>query len=252
MAMPVRKHQWYGCNPDHLDARDLIFKPKIVRLPLTGDLRKHCPPIMNQGPLGSCTAHGISGPARYLLLAKNKPDIMLARLQLYFDERKSEGSIDSDAGAEIRDGIKCLAKIGIAHETLWPYKVANFKKQPPATVYRDAAKFKALTYERVAVDANYIRMAIAQGFPVIIGIAVYDGFETDYAARTGIIPMPAGAPIGGHCMYVVGYGQKKGYFTVRNSWGADWGDKGDCYIPYGYLGSTQYGSDYWIIKSLTV
>jgi C1A family cysteine protease len=55
--------------------------------------------------------------------------------------------------------------------------------------------------------------------------------------------------VGGHCMYVVGYGQKPGYFTVRNSWADDWGDKGDCYFPEAYLGSPLLGSDYWIITA---
>jgi C1A family cysteine protease len=49
---------------------------------------------------------------------------------------------------------------------------------------------------------------------------------------------------------VVGYGQKPGYFTVRNSWDTNWGDRGDCYIPEAYLGSTTYGSDYWVIKQV--
>jgi C1A family cysteine protease len=63
------------------------------------------------------------------------------------------------------------------------------------------------------------------------------------------VPMPGNNEpmIGGHCMLTVGYGQKPGCFTVRNSWGADWGDQGDCYIPERYLGSSEFGSDYWII-----
>lgn len=65
------------------------------------------------------------------------------------------------------------------------------------------------------------------------------------------MPQYSEAVIGGHCLYVVGYGQKARHFTVRNSWGTSWGEKGDCYIPEGYLGSTHYGSDYWRVTSIS-
>ena len=86
--------------------------------------------------------------------------------------------------------------------------------------------------------------------PVIIGISVYDSFESSEVEQGGIVPMPGTNEemVGGHCMLAVGYGQKPGYFTVRNSWGGAWGDKGDCYIPEAYLGSTSLGSDYWLIN----
>jgi len=243
---------WYGCIRDTLDRRDVMFHPTVFRYPSTVDLRPHCPPVMDQGQLGSCTAHGITGALRYELMQRaGQCDIALARLQLYYDERVIEGSVNDDAGAEIRDGIKCCAKNGVGRESLWPYNIAKFKQKPPAAVYKDAVQFEALNYERVTVGASYLKAALAQGYPVIIGISVYDSFESAEASATGMIPMPATneAVAGGHCMYVVGYGQKVNRFTVRNSWGADWGDHGDCYIPEAYLGSPRYGSDYWIIKS---
>jgi C1A family cysteine protease len=113
-------------------------------------------------------------------------------------------------------------------------------------------QFEALSYERVAVDAVHIKTALAQGFPVVIGISLYESFESDAVSHTGVVPMPKlpkEQMIGGHCMYVVGYGQKPGTFTVRNSWASDWGDKGDCYFSEAYLGSPKFGSDYWIIMN---
>jgi C1A family cysteine protease len=247
-----RSNAWYGCRRDSLDARDHAFVPKVVRLPAKVDLRAHCPPVMDQGRLGSCTAHGITGALRYALLSNGKPDVPMSRLQLYFDERTIEDTVKSDAGAEIRDGIKCAAKRGVGHERLWPYVVKKFATKPPTKVYRDAVHFEALTYERVDVSATALKAALASGFPVVIGISVYESFESSAVARTGRVPMPKRGEkvVGGHCMYAVGYGQKKGTFTVRNSWARDWGDKGDCYLPEAYLGSTTYGSDYWVVRAI--
>jgi C1A family cysteine protease len=249
----IRSPKWYGCRPDTLDPRDRVSMATVDELPPSVDLRPLCPPVMDQGALGSCTANAITGALRYNLRFFGKPDVPLSRLQLYYDERAVEGTINEDSGAEIRDGIKCANKSGVAHETLWPYDIGAYTREPPASIYEDAAFFQALTYERVSVDVQSIKTALARKFPVVIGISLFESFESDEVARTGIVPMPnldSEQLIGGHCMYVVGYGQKPGYFTVRNSWHDDWGDRGDCYIPENYLGSPDYGSDYWIISSI--
>jgi C1A family cysteine protease len=247
-------HAWYGFRRDARDARDHAFIPPPHALfPSKVDLRHHCPPVMDQGELGSCTANAITGALRTLLIGAGRADVALSRLQLYYDERKIEGSVYSDSGAEIRDGIKSAAKLGVGPEALWPYKISKFKVRPPQKVYDAAIAFNALKYERVAVNTDHIKAALASGVPVVIGISLYDSFESDAVAKTGVLPMPdlhKEKMIGGHCMYAVGYGQHKGTFTVRNSWADDWGDHGDCYIPEAYLGSLKFGSDYWLIRGI--
>ena len=43
-------------------------------------------------------------------------------------------------------------------------------------------------------------------------------------------------PVGGHAVLAVGYdNEHRRRFTVRNSWGAGWGDGGYFYLPYAYL-----------------
>lgn len=249
----MNPNAWYGCRRDTKDQRDTMMRPMAIKLPDVVDLRPKCPPVMDQGELGSCTAHGITGAMRYEMIKSGKPDIPLARLQLYYDERKREGTIRSDAGAEIRDGIKCAAKIGIAKEALWSYQISLFKVKPTPPVYADAKKIMATKYERVEVEENALRQALAQNHAPIIGLSVYDSFESAELSHTGMVPMPdkRETNVGGHCMYVVGYGQRPGTFTVRNSWADDWGDKGDCYFPVEYLSSKLLGSDYWIITELS-
>jgi C1A family cysteine protease len=46
----------------------------------------------------------------------------------------------------------------------------------------------------------------------------------------------------------VGYHDAKQTFTVRNSWGADWGQKGHFTIPYAYLLDTNLADDFWTIR----
>jgi C1A family cysteine protease len=249
--MDENRNAWYGCLPDVLNFNDFpLSLPRLTSpAPAVMDLRQWMPPVMDQGPIGSCTAHGVTAAARYHIIKRGTTyDFPMSRLQLYYDSRALEGSIHSDSGAQIRDVIKTLSKKGVGHEELWPYHPDKFQTKPPDEVYADAAQYTALTYERVRVSASDIALTLSHGYPVIIGISVYESFEA--VGRNGLVPMPRKGETlaGGHCMLVVGRGQVPGHFTVRNSWGVDWGDHGDCYIPEAYLGSSEYGADYWHIN----
>jgi C1A family cysteine protease len=250
----------YGCLPDIKDHNDRPFtmtasqtQTYALLLPPVMDLRPWCPPVMNQVSLGSCTAHGVTAALRFNLINNGQPDIPLSRLQLYYDSRASEGTTASDAGAQIRNVIKTAAAKGVGKEELWSYDLTKWAVPPPPEVYTDAVNHEAIEYSRVEVSAHGLKLALFTGRPVVIGITVHASFESDQVATTGVVPMPGPGEnvIAGHCMLVAGYGQMPGYFTVLNSWGEGWGDKGYCYIPEAYLGSAKYGSDYWSIYSTT-
>jgi len=49
-----------------------------------------------------------------------------------------EHTVDSDSGAQIRDGIKSVGKLGDCPEAEWPYEISKFKTKPPKNCYADA------------------------------------------------------------------------------------------------------------------
>lgn len=246
----------YGFIPSIKDQRDLKFSATPAALmpesdlPPSMDLRMSLPPVMNQYSLGSCTAHGVTAALRFNMINSGQPDVPLSRLQMYYDSRAEEGTIASDAGAQIRDVIKVAAR-GVGAESLWPYDLTKWADTPPPAVYADDSNHLAFEYRSVDVSSRAIKTALYTERPVIIGVSIYASFESDAVAQTGIVPMPAAGEsvLSGHCLLVWGYGQKPGYFSVRNSWGENWGDRGDCYFPEAYLGSLDYGSDYWVISA---
>lgn len=254
--MTVRQQHWYGYNPDHADIRDHKFKLERPdsSLPASVDLRQYILNIKDQGEEGSCTAHAITSAIEFDRAKKNLPNILLARNQLYYDERAYEGTTDSDSGAMPRDGIKSATIFGVAKEELWPYYTAKFADKPTIDVYTDALNNKVLTYKRIDLGSlNAVKTALATGLPVVTGISVYDSFESEAVAKTGIVNIPDKSEnqLGGHCVLIVGYGQKDGYFTVLNSWGKDWGDAGYFYLPYDYVTNQDLTSDLWVIDSIT-
>ncbi len=247
----------YLLKKDTIDLRDKTFRAATIKntLPAKIDLRVGCSPIVDQGELGSCTANAIaSGLREYLLLQAKQPLTRLSRLFLYYEERALEGTINEDSGAMIRDGMKVLQKTGVCPEADWPYVVSTYADPPTEKDIADAKQFVISEYHRVT-SLVLLKAALVEILPVVIGIDVYESFESDAVTKTGIVPIPnpkSEQLLGGHAVLVVGYddnmvhGRTKGYLIVRNSWGSSWGDQGYFYLPYSYF--NKYASDCWTGK----
>ena len=228
----------------------------LANLPPLVDLRPQDSPIVDQGQLGSCTANAIGAALAFDQGKQGGAIVQPSRLQLYYDERAMEGNINEDAGAEIKDGIQCAVKIGVAPETLWPYNISRFAEKPPSQVYAAAEKNQALVYSEVSQNLCQMKGCLAQGYPIVIGFSVYESFESDAVASTGVVPMPDTdneSLLGGHAVMVVGYDDASRRFMVRNSWGTGWGDPqhpGYFTMPYDYLLNANLSSDFWTVFSV--
>jgi C1A family cysteine protease len=210
------------------------------------DLRPLCSPVEDQGSLGSCTAQALAGNIELLDVKDGNAYTDVSRLFLYYNERALEGTVDYDSGAYIRDGIKTLSKDGICEEKLYPYDISKFRDKPSAIAYAEAMNRRISLYERLN-GINDILVCLADGFPVVFGISIYESFESEEVERTGIVPIPGRTEklLGGHAMMICGYDKDKKWFIVRNSWGEGWGEKGFCYIPFDYM---EQAEDTWVIK----
>ncbi len=251
----ARTNSRYGWIRDLPDQRDFLFAaPHAVqaKLPPAVDLVPKCPPVYDQGHLGSCTGNGVAGAIQFDALKEGLKDTSVpSRLFIYYNERAIEGSVESDAGAQIRDGIKTVAVTGVCDETLWPYDITKFTLKPAPDCYEAAKKQCAIVYSRVSQTLGQLKGCLASGYPIVFGFTVYDGFETPQVASTGVVPMPAATEgvLGGHCVLAVGYDDAQQRFTFRNSWGESWGKAGYGTMPYPYLLSDSLSSDFWTVKS---
>lgn len=242
----------YGWIRDYPDARDRLYQlpRKVGTLPPSVDLRAACPPVYDQGNLGSCTANAIGGAVEFDQIKQKLPASTPSRLFIYYNERDIEGSVDTDSGAQLRDGIKTVASDGVCPETMWPYVEPSFSVCPPARCYQYAKLHPAVEYSRVTQDAIQMKACLAAGFPFVFGFTAYESFESDAVAKSGIVQMPSSteAEIGGHAVLAVGYNDSVQRFLVRNSWGPDWGVGGYFTIPYEYLTNSDLADDFWTIR----
>jgi C1A family cysteine protease len=259
------KIQRYGWVKDDPDPRDLLFTASPVvaakPLPKSADLRPGCPPVYDQGQVGSCTANSIGGAFEFAQKKQMLADFMPSRLFIYYNERVIEHTTGKDAGAQIRDGIKTVAKQGVPPETDWPYS-ENMKvvtEKPDAQAYTDALQHTVIAYHRISAKApaaflTLMKSCLADGYPFCFGFTVYSAFEGAQVAKTGILNMPdlkTEEVVGGHAVLAVGYDDKTQRILVRNSWGATWGQKGYFWMPYAYISNPKLASDFWTIRGVT-
>jgi C1A family cysteine protease len=244
---------------------------KAPALPKQVDLRQWCSEIANQGELNSCTAHALTGMVEYFENRAFGKHINGSRLFVYKTTR-SLMQETGDCGAWLRCAMGALALCGVPDEKYWPYtdKKPNFDAEPPAFVYSVADNYEAVKYfghdplgGNIAPAAvlESVKKHLAAGIPSMFGFYVFPSYEQSDVPGGVPYPGPDESTEDGHAVLAVGYDNKvkikntqygnatTGAFLFRNSWSADWGDKGYGWLPYQYV-LDKFALDFWSLLSM--
>ena len=125
------------------------------------------------------------------------------------------------------------------------------------TAFNNAKKHISTQYKRLERNLHQLKQSLMNGDPFVFGFIVYQNFEGEEIAKTGMMAIPEEGEeiLGGHAVMAVGFDDDKKSFIIRNSWGEEWGDKGYFYMPYDFMiGKTNmkeipfYTSDHWVIE----
>jgi hypothetical protein len=239
----------YLLKKDKPDARDFIFKtPSVTSIPPMVNWQHDLWGSYDQGQLGSCTANAW---VRLVVWEMRKAGLVSdddrSRLDLYWQERYLEGTVNEDSGAYIRDGGKVLANRGVAKAVDWPYDISKFTIKPPAAADLSAGEAKITEYHRIT-NLSDLKVAIASKLLVVAGITIYESFESFEVSATGIVPMPDKQKeqvLGGHAIIICGYDDSRNVVICQNSWGTNWGDHGFFTLPYAFIQDSDLTSDLW-------
>lgn len=189
---------------------------------------------LNQNSWGSCTAHGT---IEWIMSLYNKHFkqvvLMSTRAQYCQTKRAYESNDVQDDGAMVIDALQVLKNYGYVLASDWPYPAngdvtAMFQPVPDNLWHKDLL---VKTIVNVPVDVQSMKIALYKHGPLVIGMNWANAYFTPGA--DGTLPTPDSSA-GGHCVLIVAYDDAKGHFKIRNSWGAEWGLNGDCYLPYSY------------------
>jgi C1A family cysteine protease len=242
----------YGFRPSPIDPRNLVTKVSVGASPAECDPRGQAsaPSVVDQLQIGSCTANAFrTALLRALLVSGQKPYEEPSRLHIYGGERTLAGDFSTDAGAEGHDAFRFARKFGVAYESAWPYGDGSTLNS--AADYRHAqgyeAKFRIKQYSHPHPDTETFKTVLWAGKYICFGFTVYEGFESEAVAKSGIVPLPKRGEqvLGGHEVCAVGYVLVNGefYFVCQNSWGTDWGQDGFFLFPESYMFG--YGTSDW-------
>jgi GNAT superfamily N-acetyltransferase len=151
--------------------------------------------------------------------------------------RQLEGTFNSDPtiGCWLISGLRVLRGWGAPYEEQWPY-VGDIKSWPPkepSWIDEYAKENKIFAYQRVS-SANECKLTLAAGRSVSIAVEITKSW---FNAKMGEIQLPKASDkiIGGHCVFLFGYDDRRRVFEFQNSWGKEWGNNGRGYLPYRYV-----------------
>jgi C1A family cysteine protease len=248
-------HKYTYIKPDPIYKFAILKKITPAKsLPISHSLYNYLPAVKTQGNLGSCTGCSLGTAVETLEnIYKLKKFTPLSALFLYYCERDISNTVEVDCGSSLLVGIRCLQLTGICPLKDWVYNISKFKIRPPPHAYKNALKFRIKNAFQVPTDLISIKTILMKR-PIVIGIMVYESFENISVSKTGIIPYPDVLNeqlYGGHAMCIYGYDDTKECVIVRNSWGTEWGNKGDCYLPYSYLLDDTLNIEMWTCISFT-
>lgn len=248
--------RFFGWKPSPPDHRDIYFSaPRsfLSALPPRIDLTEGISnsvwnPVWNQGQLGSCGPHSSCADIVFAALKQQNLPLcpMPSRLFVYYTTRLMMGTVNQDSGVDNRSMMKALSTYGWCDESMWPYDISKFRKNPPLECYKQAENRKIQSYLAVRQTLEDMKACLAGGDPFIFGFSVYESIEE--AENTGIIPYPKRNErvIGGHDVQFVGYDDATQMFKLRNSWDG-WGQDGYGWIPFKYATNPNLATDFWTI-----
>jgi len=217
MAKNIKQISGYGWTRSHPDKLRLAkkFNPSIAPpgpLPTIVDLRTSCIPkvVYDQGDEGSCVGQATAGLAQSLMIKQGKPSFAPSRNFIYYQARLAQGTVEQDSGSTLSEGMSVLSTYGVPPEVSWPYTGNRWLWQPWPNVYAEAAIHRVSEELNLVQDINHFRACLAAGYPFVGGFEVFESFESDTVAQTGIVPMPThrelnDGPIGGHAILICGY-----------------------------------------------
>ena len=217
---------------------ELAGKPRTplfrAYLPPSVDLSALFPPPGDQGDQGSCVGWAVGYAARSYYNSRAGGGARLTAQDIpspayIYDSIRSPGAACDD-GSRITAALDLLKKGSLTFAE-YPYD-ADRCRRPSAGMTSRASEFRIADWQVVDTDRlDQVKGELFGGHPVVIAILP----NRDFHRLRGRMVWRAGPPKerkGGHAVTVVGYSERGQHFTVMNSWGQAWGDRGFGRISY--------------------
>lgn len=252
--------------PDPPSDSDYSFDGKCFAQVIEGDvdLSRHCT-TTRQYNTGSCVGNATADAVEILNSIEGRPPVQLSRLFVYSicrslmdDDGDGMADInDRDEGTYIRLAFSVISKFGICREDIpieqggWPYDLSLLYRNPSMKALRAATGHRIKSYYRITASGQErceeVIAALRSMHPVVFGTELGSEFYNLPGNHDPLMPPVQESKtgeLGRHAMIIVGYRATHG-FLVKNSWGAEWGNTGFCWMTPEYI-SWQQTKDLWV------
>src|ERR1700722_9280169 len=206
------------------------------------DLRKYVTPVGDQGQTGRCSAFAWTHAAEMSrnILNEESPRLspnftMLEFQRMQGDARDYEYAYEGgDGTVSGPDPGQVLVENGTCRQDLWPDDRPG-PVAPERQLETDAQRYR-LEAVPLPIAIDDVKKVLSAGCPVHVSMNTGAAFSG--VGRDGVFNAAEAASgrHGRHAMLIVGY--VGNFFTLKNSWGTDWGDQGFCYIPKNVLAAS--------------
>ena len=203
-------------------------------LPQSVNLSGRFPPPGDQGEQGACVGWAVGYAARSYYISGPAGGSRLTARQIpspayIYDSIRSPGT-SCNSGTRISDALNLLKKGAVAFAE-YPYDEDRCRR-PGTQIRARASKFRIADWQMVNIKRlDQVKGELAGGHPVVVGMVP----NRDFHRLRGRKVWRAGPTTkyqSGHAVTVVGYSERGQYFTVINSWGRKWGERGFGRISY--------------------
>ncbi len=191
--------------------------------------------VKNQGFCSSCSAFGSLAVTESMAKIEHSIELNLSEGQLFFKSpgfspEDTESTHNCKTGWAVEDALEYLINTGVIPEKEFPYNTDDKTKDLPANWQKNVTKIKGY---KTLTNHQDMKSWISQNGPLIGAMSIRADF---LFYGKGIYSPVLGPELGGHCITIVGYSDKKEAWLCKNSWSENWGEKGYFWIKYGECG----------------